>query len=64
VHIFFGAARDDQSASAAATLSLNASYNGPKQLEIIEGPRHGTQLLTDPPFRTRVMDFLADAFSG
>ena len=64
VHIFFGAAQEDDSGSAAAATSLNASYNGPKQLDIITGPRHGTQLLTDPPFRTAVADFLADAFSS
>jgi predicted alpha/beta-fold hydrolase len=64
VHIFFGAAQEDEAGSAAAAQSLNSSYNGPKQLEIIPGPRHGTQLLTDPPFRTKVADFLADAFSA
>jgi predicted esterase len=64
VHIFLGAAEDDDSGSAAAARSLNSSYEGPKQLDIITGPRHGTQLLTDPPFRTAVADFLADAFSA
>jgi len=63
-HIFFGAAEDDQGGSAAAARSLNASYNGPKQLEIMSGGRHGTQLLTDPPYRVKIADFLADAFSG
>jgi pimeloyl-ACP methyl ester carboxylesterase len=62
--IFFCAAQDDEAGSAAVALSLNASYTGPKQLEMMSGPRHGTQMLTDPAFRTKVVTFLADAFSG
>ena len=62
--IFFCAAQDDEAGAAAVALRLNDSYTGPKQLEMMSGPRHGTQMLTDPAFRTKVVDFLADAFSG
>jgi len=64
VRIFFGAAQDDETGAAAAATSLNASYDGPKQLDVMSGVRHGTQLLTDPPYRARIVDFLDDSFSS
>ncbi len=61
--IFFAASEDEPSAGPVAQ-SLNQSYAGTKELAILTGGRHGTQLLTDPPFRTRTIQFLDGAFKS
>jgi len=48
--------------SEGASHSLNQTYAGTRDLAIVSGGRHGTQLLTDPTFRIQVADFLASAF--
>lgn len=64
VHIFFGGGDSDDAAPAAYITALHGSYNGSKTLDLLSGARHGTQVLTDPPYRARILGFLADAFSG
>lgn len=60
--VFFTAAQDDSTGAASAAQSLNQNYAGVKNLRILSGPRHGTQLLTDPAFRTEIVQFLDGAF--
>lgn len=63
-HIFFGGSDGDEAAPAAFITALHGSYNGSKTLDLLSGARHGTQVLTDPPCRARIVDFLADALSA
>ncbi len=60
--ILFAASQGDPASAGPVAQSLNQTYAGVKQLAILSGSRHGTQLLTDPTFRNQVADFLADAF--
>ncbi len=60
--ILFATSQGDAS-SAASAQNLNLTYAGKHQLALLTGDRHGTVMLTDPTFRTQVVDFLADAFA-
>jgi len=59
--ILFAASELEPTAGAVAE-SLNQSYAGVKELTLLTGGRHGTVLLTDPTFRTEIINFLDDAF--
>jgi alpha-beta hydrolase superfamily lysophospholipase len=58
--IFFGASDKEPTAGAVAQ-SLNMSYAGARHLSILgNDSRHGSQLVTDPPFRAEMIRFLDD----
>ena len=61
--ILFAASEADVNAGPA-TESLNQNYAGVKDIAMLTGGRHGTQLLTDPTFRTQTIQFLDIAFKS
>jgi pimeloyl-ACP methyl ester carboxylesterase len=61
--ILFAASEGDVTSSAGAQ-NLNRTYAGKHKLALLSGDRHGTVMLTDPTFRTQVVEFLADAFAS